>query len=132
MPNHLSARFILQAATGKLPGYITYVTSRQAILRAMKPFVNVTSVKSPPKEIQTVATESGNVLLRLQPKIDPTVARYLLTMKAYLRAVNNYLDISPDAQHAVMRNRAQIEINKLLATIQVEKEKLDKVEKVAD
>jgi hypothetical protein len=128
VPNHLSARLMLQAATGKLPGNITPATSRQAILKAIKPFVNVTSTNRPPKEIQTVATEGGNVLLRLQPKIHPSVARYLVAMKAYLRAVNNFLDIRNDAQHAVARNRAQVEMTKLLADVQTEKEKLDKKE----
>lgn len=128
MPNHLSARLILLAAYGKVPGTITYATSRQAILKAIKPFVNVTSTNRPAKEIQTVATEGGNVLLRLQPKAHPDVARYLAAMKAYLRAVNNLLDIQNDAQHQVMRNRALAEIGKLLANVQAEKEKLDKKE----
>jgi hypothetical protein len=75
-----------------------------------------------------VATEGGNVLLRLQPKIHPSVARYLVAMKAYLRSVNNFLDIRNDAQHAVARNRAQVEMTKLLADVQTEKEKLDKKE----
>lgn len=126
MPNHLSARLLLQAATNKVPGRITYATSRQAILKAIKPFVNVTSTNRPAKEIQTVATEGGNVLLRIQPKIHPAVARYLVAMKAYLRSVNNFLDIPNTPQHVVMRNRAVGEINKLLADVQTEKEKLDK------
>lgn len=126
MPNHLSARLLLQAATNKVPGRITYATSRQAILKAIKPFVNVTSTNRPAKEIQTVATEGGNVLLRMQPKIHPSVARYLVAMKAYLRSVNNFLDIPNTPQHVVMRNRAVGEINKLLADVQSEKEKLDK------
>ena len=128
MPNHLSARLLLQAANNKVPGRITFATSRQAILKAMKPFVNVTSTNRPAKEIKTVATEGGNVLLRMQPKIHPAVARYLVAMKAYLRSVSNYLDIPNSPQHVVMRNRAAGEINKLLADVQVEKEKLDKQE----
>jgi len=126
MPNHLSARLLLQAATNKVPGRITFATSRQAILKAIKPFVNVTSTNRPAREIQTVATEGGNVLLRMQSKIHPAVARYLVSMKAYLRAVSNYLDIPNSPQHARMRNRAAIEINKLLADVHIEKEKLDK------
>jgi|GEM_PF-4901047 len=128
MPNHLSARLLLQAATGKLPGRITFATSRQAILKAMKPFVTVTSTNRPVKEVKAVATEGGNVLLRIQPKIHPAVERYLLSMKAYLRAVNNYLDIPTTSQHAVMRNRSALEINKLLADVQTEKVKLDQQE----
>jgi hypothetical protein len=128
MPNHLSARLLLQAAAGKIPGRITFATSRQAILKAIKPFVTVTSTNRPAKEIQTVATEGGNVLLRIQPKIHPAVERYLIAVKAYLRAVNNYLDIPTTSQHAVMRNRAAIEINKLLAEVQSEKVKLDQQE----
>ena len=73
------------------------------------------------------ATESGNVLLRMQPKINPAVARYLVSMKAYLRAVNNYLDLPTGPQHAGMRNKIAVEINKHLADVQSEKEKLDKV-----
>lgn len=125
MPNHLSARLMLQAATGKVPGRITFATSRQAILKAIKPFVDVTRSNGPAKEIKTVATEGGNVLLRMQPKIHPSVERYLLAIKAYLRAVNNYLEIPASAQHAGMRNRTALEINKLLIVVQSEKEKLD-------
>ncbi len=128
MPNHLSAKLLLQAATNKVPGRITFATSRQAILKAIKPFIDVTSKNSPAKEIQTVATQGGNVLLRLQPKIHPAAERYLIAMKAYLRSVTNFLDIKNDPQHAIMRNRAVIELNKLLADVQTEKEKLDKAE----
>ncbi len=128
MPNHLSAKLLLQAATNKVPGRITFATSRQAILKAIKPFIDVTSKNGPAKEIQTVATQGGNVLLRLQPKIHPAAERYLIAMKAYLRSVTNFLDIKNDPQHAIMRNRAVIELNKLLADVQTEKEKLDKAE----
>ncbi len=128
MPNHLSARLLLQAASNKVPGRITFATSRQAILKAIKPFVNVTSTNRPGKEIQTVATEGGNVLLRMQPKIHPAAERYLVAMKAYLRSVSNFFDIPNTPQHVIMRNRAVTEINKLLASVQVEKEKLDKAE----
>lgn len=126
MPNHLSARFLLQAAALKVPGRITFATSRQAILKATKPFVDITSEKHLPAEIQAVATESGNVLLRLQPKIHPSVERYLMAVKAYLRAVNNYLAIRQDSQHMVMIRKAQLEITKLLNDVHIEKEKLDK------
>lgn len=128
MPNHLSARLLLQSAAGKVPGRITFATSRQAILKATKPFVEVTSAKRPVKEIKAVATEGGNVLLRIQPKIHPSVERYLVSMKAYLRAVNNFMDIPATQQHMTMRNRAAADINKLLATIQAEKVKLDQQE----
>ena len=128
MPNHLSARLLLQAAANKVPGRITFATSRQAILKAMKPFINVTSTNRPAKEIQTVATEGGNVLLRLQPKIHPAAERYLFAMKAYLRSVTNFLDIKTDAQHAAVRNRAVVELNKFLSDVQAEKQKLDKAE----
>jgi hypothetical protein len=128
MPNHLSARLLLQAAANKVPGRITFATSRQAILKAIKPFVNTTSANRPAKEIQLVATEGGNVLLRMQPKIHPSVERYLMAVKAYLRGVNNFLDIQNDPQHALARARAMMELNKLLATVQLEKDKLDKQE----
>jgi hypothetical protein len=126
MPNHLSAKLLLLAASNKVPGRITFATSRQAILKAIKPFVNVTSTNGPPKEIQAAATEGGNVLLRMQPKVDPAVERYLIAMKSYLRAVNNFLDLpANDARAAKMRNQALANINKLLSDVQVEKEKLD-------
>jgi hypothetical protein len=126
MPNHLSAKLLLLAASNRVPGRITFATSRQAILKAIKPFVNVTSTNGPPKEIQAAATEGGNVLLRMQPKVDPAVERYLVAMKAYLRAVNNFLDLpANDARAAKMRNQALVNINKLLSDVQVEKEKLD-------
>jgi hypothetical protein len=64
----------------------------------------------------------------MQPKIHPAAERYLIAMKAYLRAVNNFLDIQNDAQHAAIRNRGIMELNKLLADVQTEKEKLDRVE----
>ncbi len=132
MPNHLSSRLMLLAANGKLPGRITFATSRQAVLKAAKPFVEVMATQHTPKEIQAVAMESGNVLLRLQPKIHPAVERYLMAVKSYLRAVNNLLDIQNDAQHAAARNKIIIEMNKLLADVQTEKEKLDKKEGVVD
>lgn len=126
MPNHLSARLLLQAATGKLPGRITLATSRQAILKATKPFVDATGSGGDAKTIKTAATEAGNVLLRLQPKIHPTVERYLMAVKAYLRGVNNFLDIRTDAQYAQMRYKAQVELGRLLADVETEKQKLDK------
>jgi len=133
MPNHLSAKLLLLAAANKVPGRITFATSRQAILKAIKPFVNVTSTNRPAKEIKAAATEGGNVLLRMQTKVHPAVERYLMAMKAYLRAVNNYLDISAtDARAARMRNEALANINKLLADVQVEKEKLDRHEGTLD
>ena len=129
MPNHLSAKLLLLAAVNKVPGRITFATSRQAILKAIKPFVNVTSTSRPAKEIQTAATEGGNVLLRMQPKVHPAVERYLIAMKAYLRAVNNYLDLpATDARAAKMRGKSLEEISKLLGVVQVEKEKLDQAE----
>lgn len=129
MPNHLSAKLLLLAASNKVPGRITFATSRQAILKAIKPFADVAAKSGPAKEIKTAATEGGNVLLRMQPKVHPAVERYLMAMKAYLRAVNNYLDIPDnDARSSVMRNKAMAEINKLLADVQIEKEKLDKQE----
>ncbi len=129
MPNHLSAKLLLLAASNKVPGRITFATSRQAILKAIKPFVNVTSTNRPAKEIQAAATEGGNVLLRMQPRVDPAVERYLIAMKAYLRAVNNFLDLpTNDARAARMRNEALASINKLLADVQTEKEKLDQRE----
>ena len=129
MPNHLSAKLLLLAATNKVPGRITFATSRQAILKAIKPFVNVTSSNRPAKDIQAAATEGGNVLLRIQPKIHLSVERYLVAMKAYLRAVNNYLDIAPgDGRANKMRAKAYEDINRLLADVQREKESLDKEE----
>lgn len=125
MPNHLSARLLLQAATGKLPGRITLGTSRQAILKAIKPFVDATSGKGDAASIKKAATEGGNILLRLQPKIHPSVERYLMAVKAYLRSVNNFLDIRNDAQHATMRYKAQVELAKLLSDVEAEKQKLD-------
>jgi hypothetical protein len=129
MPNHLSAKLLLLAAGNKVPGRITFATSRQAILKAIKPFVNVSSTNRPPKEIQLAATEGGNVLLRMQPKVHPAVERYLVSMKAYLRAVNNYLDIPPnDSRANKMRAAAMADINKKLADVELEKGKLDKQE----
>jgi hypothetical protein len=128
MPNHLSAKLLLLAASNKVPGRITFATSRQAILKAIKPFVNVSSTNRPGKEIQVAATEGGNVLLRMQPKVHPAVERYLIAMKAYLRAVNNYFDLPTEPRAAKMRADAMGQITKLLADVQTEKEKLDKQE----
>ena len=69
------------------------------------------------------------MLLRMQPKVHPAVERYLIAMKAYLRAVNNYLDLpATDARAAKMRGKSLEEISKLLGVVQVEKEKLDQAE----
>jgi len=121
----LSARLLLQAASGKMSGRITPATSRQAILKAIKPFVDATGGGGKAGEIKAAATEGGNVLLRLQPRIHPGVERYLMAVKAYLRGVNNFLDIRNDAQHAQTRYKAQVELAKLLSEVESEKQKLD-------
>lgn len=125
MPNHLSAKLLLQAAAGKLPGRITFVTSQQAILKAIKPFVDAANGNKPMKEIQTTATEGGNVLLRMQPRVHPAVERYLMAMKAYLRSVNNLLAIPNTFRNANMRNKALAEVYRLLADVEAEKKKID-------
>ncbi len=125
MPGHLSAKVLLQASAGKVPGRISYETSQQAILKAAKPFWDSVYANKTKEEIKTAATEAGNVLLRLQPKIDATVERYLVATKTYLRAINNYLAISSSPQHAAMRAAAGVNLGKLQQEVRLAKEQLE-------
>ena len=124
MPNHLSSRLLLQAAANKVPGHITLGTSRQAILKATKPFADSLNKRGNIEAIRKTATEGGNVLLRMQGKVHPAVERYLLAMKTYLRSVNNYLEISQESRAI----KAQYEMAKNYTAVQVEKRKLDEQE----
>ena len=126
MPNHLSSRLLLQAAANKVPGRITLGTSRQAILKAIKPFADSMNERGTIEVIRKTATEGGNVLLRMQPKVHPAVERYLMAMKTYLRSVNNYLEIRPEGRYAQMRIRAQQEMAKNYSAVETEKANLDK------
>jgi hypothetical protein len=123
-PNHLSAKLLLQFATGKLPGKMTLLTSQQAILRAAQPFWESIR-KNDPVQIRKVSTTSGNVLNLMQPKVHPTVERYLVATRAYMRAYNNYLELNPSKQFDAMRTKAWEGIEKLEADVKAEKAKLD-------
>ena len=123
-PQHLSARLLLQAGTGKLPGRMTYLTSQQAILTATQPFV-IALRKQDAAEMRKTATAGGNTLSLMQARIHPTVERYLVTTRAFMRATNNYLEINTSPQFAPMRQKARDECIKLENDLKVEKAKLE-------
>ena len=122
-PQHLSARLLLQAGTGKLPGRMTYLTSQQAILTATQPFV-VALRKQDAAEMRRTATAGGNILNLMQARIHPTVERYLIATRSFMRATNNYLEINPSPQFAGMRQKARDECIKLENDLRAEKVKL--------
>lgn len=124
-PNHLSAKLLLQAAAGKVPGRITFATSVQAMLKGIKPFMDAAGSGKTLKEIQTAANEGGNVLQRIQSRIHPSVERYLMAMKAYLRSFSNLLAIPDTPRHIDLRNKAHAEVYKLRGEVETEKKKIE-------
>ncbi len=124
LPQHLSAQILLQTALGKLPGKMSFLTSQQAILKAAQPFWQAIQ-KNLPAEIRKISTASGNSLSLMQPRIHPTVERYLVATRAFLRSCNNLLEILPGKQYDVMRARAIAESEKLRSEVRAEKQKLD-------
>lgn len=135
MPDHLSAQLLLQTGRSKLAGRITFATSQQATLKAVKPFWDVikkhrntsTADTAARKEIQTIATEAGNVLLRIQPRCHPSVERYLIATKSLMRAWANVVDIPVDATRKRMLEEAWGKIRKIEDEIKLEKAKVDKL-----
>ena len=123
-PQHLSARLLLQAGTGKLPGRMTYLTSQQAILTATQPFV-IALRKQDAAEMRRTATSGGNALSLMQARIHPTVERYLIATRSFMRATNNYLELSTAPQFAGMRQKALDECRKLENDLRAEKVKLE-------
>lgn len=123
-PQHLSARLLLQTALGKLPGRMTYLTSQQALLSATQPFVKALRSHDNPA-IRKTATAGGNALSLMQTRIHPSVERYLLATRIFMRSVNNLLELDPSPQFNVMRQKAQTECNKLENDMRVEKSKLE-------
>ena len=123
-PQHLSARLLLQTATGKLPGKITFLTSQQAILKAAQPFWAALD-KNQAAEIRKISTTSGNTLSLMQARVHPTVERYLVAIRAYMRSSNNLLEIQPGRQFDTMRNKAMDDNRKLRDNVKAEKAKLD-------
>ena len=123
-PQHLSARLLLQAGTGKLPGRMTYLTSQQAILTATQPFVQALR-KQDAAEMRKTATSGGNALSTMQARIHPTVERYLIATRSFMRATNNYLELSTAPQFAGMRQKARDECIKLENDLKAEKVKLE-------
>ena len=123
-PQHLSARLLLQAGTGKLPGRMTYLTSQQAILTATQPFV-IALRKQDAAEMRSTATSGGNALSLMQARIHPTVERYLIATRSFMRATNNYLELSTAPQFAGMRQNALDECRKLENDLRAEKVKLE-------
>ncbi len=124
LPQHLSARLLLQTATGKLPGKMTFLTSQQAILKAAQPFWE-TLLKHNPAEIRKISTSSANTLSLMQARVHPTVERYLIATKAFMRALNNQLEIRPGLQYDSMRRKAEEETRKLQEDVKLEKQKLE-------
>ncbi len=124
VPQHLSARLLLLTATGKLSGKMTFVTSQQAVLKAAKPFWE-TIEKGDRAAIQRTSITSGNILNLMQAKVHPSVERYLIATRAYMRACNNLLDILPGPQYELMRQKALRDTEKVREDIKIEKAKLE-------
>ena len=103
---------------------MTFLTSQQAVLKAAKPFWE-TIEKGDRSEIQKTSITSGNILNLMQAKVHPTVERYLVATRAYMRACNNLLDILPGKQYDNMRWKAIRETEKLREDIKIEKARLD-------
>jgi hypothetical protein len=124
VPQHLSARLLMQTATGKLPGKMTFLTSQQAILKAAQPFWE-TLMKHNVAEIRKISTSSANTLSLMQARVHPTVERYLIATRAFMRALNNQLEIRPGQQYDSMRRKAAEETRQLQEQVKQEKVKLD-------
>ena len=123
-PGHLSAKLLLQTATNKLPGRMTFLTSQQAILKAVKPFLEaVNSNKA--DDIRKYSISSGNTLNLMQARVHESVERYLITTRKFMREYNTYLEINPSKQFTTMRERAWQTVLKLGEELKIEKSKLD-------
>lgn len=131
-PHHLSARLLLQAGTGKLPGRMTFLTSQQAILKSVKPFWDLVYKGGSKEEIQRTATTCGNALNQIQFKVHAVTERYLVATRTYLRALNNFLDIPATPKYHEMRVKGAANVKKCQDDIRIEKEKLDQLKEVKE
>lgn len=125
-PGHLSAKLLLQTATNKLPGRMTFLTSQQAILKAVKPFLAAVN-SNKPDDIRKFSISSGNTLNLMQARVHESVERYLVTTRKFMREYNTFLEINPSKQFTNMREKAWQTVLKLGEELKIEKAKLDQV-----
>ena len=103
---------------------MTFLTSQQAILKAVKPFLEAVN-SNKPDDIRKFSISSGNTLNLMQARVHESVERYLVTTRKFMREYNTFLEINPSKQFTSMRERAWQTVLKLGEELKLEKAKLD-------